>query len=145
MKLTWSLMTVALCSVWAGALVRTDGEPKFNSLPYPTASSIHYPGNRSPSAVQANDNLFASNNAVTNRPAPGLRSDNPLSGFACRRAQPAYVPPGVYRSAPYIMLMLVPGPNHDAKGVHQPEVNGLAKMPAVLPGLRLEPYPSDKK
>jgi hypothetical protein len=145
MKPTWSLMAAALCSVWAGALVRTDAEPKFNFLPYPTASLINYSSDSSPWVLGANDNLFTLNNAVTNRLWPQFRTDKPMSGSACRRSQPAYVPPGVYRSTPYSCLILVPDPQDYAKSLHQPRRAGMEEMPVIKPGLKLIPYPPDKK
>jgi hypothetical protein len=62
-------------------------------------------------------------------PTPRLRS----------QAAPAIIPPGVYRTAPYSCIVVVPGPQLDDKCIVNPG-GGNDPMPIIKPDLQFIPW-----
>ena len=67
-----------------------------------------------------------------------------LTNRAPSVVSPTRVPPGVYRTAPYSCIVVVPGPNLDDRFIVNPG-GGSLSMPTIKPDLRFIPLNPPQK
>jgi len=75
---------------------------------------------------------------------PGNPTNLPATNFAEARAPRQDLKPGVYRTSPYTLLVLVPGPQHDGGWFLKAAKTAPEKMPAFRPELKFIPFTAEK-
>lgn len=79
---------------------------------------------------------------VTPTPAPAPGGSRPTPGAVVPLVKQS-LPPGLYKTAPYSCLVLVPGSHLDEAAVRRPPGDG-SRMPIVKPDLQFIPWPRAK-
>jgi hypothetical protein len=145
MKLAFLMMAMAIQPAFAGGLPRTNQWQEFSFLSVPTATSTNQPGTVSLWDFGSASNHLALNIDSTNSPVVSMQNKTMALVPDSKSMRPDLLPPGVYKTSPYTILALVPGPQNDdcyikGQGTGQPE-----KMPSFQPELRFIPYSSAEK
>src|ERR1700690_3247330 len=96
MKLAFLILAAALNPVHAGDLMQTNQPGGIR------------PWNPGPDAKR-----FTWNNALTNPPVVNYPAGKQLPAQDGKAPTPELLPPGVYKTYPYTLLVLVPGRQHD--------------------------------
>lgn len=140
MKLAFLIVVAAVIAVLAGELRQTNWQANsgIQSIPS-TASTNPLVGVRpwNPGSVPIQ---FTWSHGLTNLAVAGLQTDIKLPAYAAKPSPPESLPPRVYRTSPYTILVLVPGRQPDDNSILKPGTAGPKRMPIVTPGLEFLPY-----
>ncbi|MGO9587358.1 MAG: hypothetical protein ACLP2Y_14280 [Limisphaerales bacterium] len=141
MKLAYLVLAAAINPVFAGDLTQTNQLKPFDLWSVPPAASTPHQGPLLSGDFGLNQNWAPLNS--TNLPVPNLKADKaPLDEKPLPQDQ---LKPGVYKTSPYTLLVLVPGPQSDDRSVHEAGGAGVDGMPTIKPDLKFIPYPAAEK
>jgi hypothetical protein len=136
MKLAFLVLAAAINPVFAGDLMQTNQAKPFELWSVPPAASTQLQGSIFYGDFGLNQNWAPL--ASTNLPVPNSKTSKvPLDEKPLPQDQ---LKPGVYKTSPYTLLVLVPGPQSDDRSVHGSGGAGVDGMPTIKPDLKFVPY-----
>ncbi len=141
MKLAWLMMAALIHPVFAGGLTQltqTNQTKPFDLWSFPSSASTPPQGWTLPGDFGTNWSglcLTSTNPPVLNFNTGKAPADGNLSLPSRPNLQP-----GVYKTSPYTLLVMVPGPQHDDSGILKSGKTEPEKMPVIQGGLKFTPY-----
>lgn len=145
MKLAFLILAAALNPVHAGDRMQTNQPDNSGVLSIPSTASTNQPGGIRPWNPGPDAKRFTWNNALTNLPVVNFPAGKQLPAQDGKPPPPELLPPGVYKTYPYTLLVLVPGRQHDDNGLLKSGTAEPKQMPILSPGLKFIPYSAAEK
>jgi hypothetical protein len=139
MKLAFLVLALAINPVFAADRVPTNSLPPVELCLASPAASTQHQGWMFPGDFGSKANRLT----LTNLPAPNFKVGKaPFDGKSSPQDQ---LKPGVYKTSPYTLLVLVPGPLPDDRSVRGSGDPGVDGMPTIKPELKFLPLsPAEK-
>ena len=139
MKLAFLLFLAALCPVIVADLIRTKQATPLELWPAPSGAFAGHQGTMGTGDPSLNWN--GAPLPSTNLPVTDFRAGKvPWDGTRSLRVPEQNLKPGVYKTIPYTLLVLVPGRQFDDRSIGGLGTAGTERMPAIQGGLKFIPY-----
>jgi hypothetical protein len=139
MKLAFLILAAAINPVLAGGLTQAAQAKPFQLWSVPSSASTQPRGGMVPGDYGLNWNW--SPWTATNAPVLSFKSDEaPADGKPWSPLPRQKLKPGVYRTSPYTLLVLVPGTQPGDLSILKSGTAEPEKMPVIHGGLKFTPY-----
>jgi hypothetical protein len=130
MKLAFLILAAAMNPVFAGDPIQENRTKSFELFSVPPTALVRQQSGAARGDLGLNWNW-----------TPSVSTNLPVTNFVGSSASPPLkLKPGVYKTSPYTLLVLVPGPQHDDGSIAKSGTAGLEKMPVARQGLKFTPY-----
>ncbi len=144
MKLAFLIVAAAINPLLGGDLVQTHQADQSGRLIIPSAASTNQSGGVRLWNPGSDSNHLIWSNGPTNPPVTDFQNDKKLPAPDGNPLQVGFLPPGVYKTSPYTLLVSVPGTQCDDFHIDGRGTIGPEKMPVTQGGLKFVPFTAEK-
>jgi hypothetical protein len=144
MRLAFLVLAAAINPVFAGDLTQSNQLDDSRILAIPTAAPTNQSGGVRLWYPGSDSNHFIWHNDPTNSPATDFHNRGKLPAPESYQPSAEFLPPGVYKTSPYTLLVCSPGWQHDDSHIGGRGTIETEKMPIFRGGLKFTPFKAEK-